>query len=112
MIYSPLNVYLALAMLAETTDGNSRAQILELLDVAGINQLRKEASAVWKANYRNDGLNTCLLANSLWLRDDWAFQQETVSILSQKYYASVFRGEMGYRGKNGHRDHRCKERLA
>ena len=95
MIYSPLNVYMALAMLAETTDGNSRAQILELLDVAGINQLRKEASAVWKANYRNDGLNTCLLANSLWLRDDWAFQQETVSILSQKYYASVFRGEMG-----------------
>ena len=94
-IYSPINVYMALAMLAETTDGNSRAQILELLDVAGINQLRKEASAIWKANYLNDGVNACLLANSLWLRDDWAFQQETVSILSQKYYASVFRGEMG-----------------
>lgn len=95
MIYSPLNVYMALAMLAETTDGNSRAQILELLDVAGVNQLRREASAIWKANYLNDGVNACLLANSLWLRDDWAFQQETVSILSQKYYASVFRGEMG-----------------
>ena len=30
-IYSPLNIYVALAMLAETTDGNSRAEILKLL---------------------------------------------------------------------------------
>ena len=28
---SPVNIYLALAMLAETTDGNSRQQILDLL---------------------------------------------------------------------------------
>jgi serine protease inhibitor len=36
-----------------------------------------------------------LLANSLWLRDDWDYDQDTVSVLSKKYYASVFRGEMG-----------------
>lgn len=30
-VYSPLNVYIALSMLAECTDGDSRAQILSLL---------------------------------------------------------------------------------
>ena len=33
-VYSPLNVYLALSMLAETAEGNSRKQILDLLGAA------------------------------------------------------------------------------
>ncbi len=32
-VYSPLSLYMALAMLAELTDGNSRQQVLDLLDV-------------------------------------------------------------------------------
>ena len=96
MVYSPLNVYMALAMLAETTEGNSRAQILDLLGAPGVHRLRQEANAIWKANYRDDGRTACLLANSLWLRDDgFDYREDTVGILSRKYYASVFRGEMG-----------------
>ncbi len=34
-VYSPLSLYMALAMLAELTDGNSRQQVLDLLDVPG-----------------------------------------------------------------------------
>ena len=38
-VYSPLNVYLALAMLAETTDGDSQQQLLDLLGAAELASL-------------------------------------------------------------------------
>ena len=53
--YSPLNVYMALAMLAELTDGESRAQILSLLGAESIEELRQQANDVWNASYRDDG---------------------------------------------------------
>ena len=63
-VYSPLNVYLALAMLAETTDGATQQQLLDLLGVADLESLRTEAEALWRANYIDDGQSASLLANS------------------------------------------------
>ena len=92
---SPINIYMALAMLAEITDGESREQILSLLGSDDLNDLRAEASAVWNANYSNDGAVTSILASSLWLNDKINFKQEAMDALAKYYYASSFRGEMG-----------------
>ena len=54
-VFSPVSVYLALAMLAETTDANSRAQILSLLGEESLETLRANAAALWKACYTDDG---------------------------------------------------------
>ena len=99
-VYSPLNVYMALAMLAEITDGNSRAQVLELLGASDLEALRRQANAVWNANYRDDGAVTSLLGNSLWLSKDLKYRQETLETLSQSYYASSYQGEMGSEAYN------------
>lgn len=93
--YSPLSLYMALSMLAEVTDGNSRAQILNLLDADNIEDVRKSASALWNANYSDDGAVTSILANSLWLNQDISYIQSTMHTLAQTYYASAFQGEMG-----------------
>lgn len=93
--YSPLNVYMALGMLAELTDGNSRQQILDLLDVDSMEALRTQARAVWNGQYRNDGATTSVLASSLWLNENISFVPETIRQLSEIYYASAFQGEMG-----------------
>mgnify|MGYP000920054803 CR=1 FL=1 len=92
---SPINMYMALAMLAEVTDGNSRSQILNLLDCNDMNDLHEKASAVWNANYCDDGAVTSILANSLWMNDQIKFKQNTLDLLAKYYYASSFRGEMG-----------------
>lgn len=92
---SPINIYMALAMLAEITDGESRAQLLALLGSSNLDALRAEAAAVWNANYCDDGAVTSILASSLWLSDQINFKQETMDALAQYYYASSFRGEMG-----------------
>lgn len=93
--YSPANVYLALAMLAETTDGNSRQQILDLLGADSIEALRTQAGHVWNAHYSNDGKTTSLLANSLWLDEAYSFKNDTVQTLADSYYTSVFHGDLG-----------------
>lgn len=92
---SPLNVYCALAMLAECTGGNSRAQILELLCAESVEALREQAGYVWNAHYRFDGLSTSVLGSSLWLDEALKYNPDTVSILSNSHYASVFRGNLG-----------------
>ena len=93
--YSPLNVYMALAMLAELTDGESRAQILSLLGAESIEELRQQANDVWNASYRDDGAVASILASSLWLNQDVEFNQETLDTLAENYYASSYSGEMG-----------------
>lgn len=93
--YSPLNVYMALAMLAETADSNSRDQILGLLGSDSIGDLRTQAGHMWNAHYRDDGLSTTVLASSLWLADSLAYDPDVVQRLAENYYASVYRGDLG-----------------
>ena len=94
-VYSPLSVYMALAMLAESTGGNSRTQILKLLGVETIEQLRTQTKAIWNYNY-NDGEDLAtVLANSLWMNEKLSFNEETVNRLAENYYASLYQGEMG-----------------
>ena len=99
-VYSPLNVYLAFGMLAEITDGQTRQQILDAMGVDSIETLRSRVHALWNANYQDDGLTTCLLAGSLWLRDDMGYTQPTLDALAEHYYASSYRGQMGTPGYN------------
>ena len=95
LVFSPLNVQMALAMLAETADGNSRKQILNLLGVSDVNVLRQQTSALWKANYSDDGAVTNVLANSLWLRNNLNYNDSTLQTLADYYFASTYSGEMG-----------------
>lgn len=94
-VYSPVNVCIALSMLAELTDGDSRDQILTLLGQEGLEDLRTQISNIWRANYCNDGATTSILANSLWLNRDVAFVPSTLETLAKDYYASSYQGEMG-----------------
>lgn len=94
-VYSPLNLYMALAMLAETAGGNSRQQILDVLGADSIEALRADAATVWQSFYEDDDMGISVMANSLWLRDDMTYSQDTLDTLAQNYYTSSFAGEMG-----------------
>lgn len=94
-VCSPLNIYMALAMLAETTDGDTRAQILELLNAESLADLRTQAGHVWNAHYSADGATSSVLANSLWLDDSISYNPQTAETLAKSYFASVYRGQLG-----------------
>lgn len=94
-VCSPINIYLALSMLAEVTDGESRQQILDLAGADSIETLRTRAKAVWNVHYRNDGDTTSILANSLWLNENIPYEQSALDRLAENYYASAYQGTMG-----------------
>lgn len=94
-VCSPLNIYMALSMLAYLTDGDSRGQILEVLGSDSVDALRRQAVGVWNAHYRDDKTVTSILASSLWLNENVAFNQDAMDILARDFYASSYRGEMG-----------------
>lgn len=94
-VCSPLNIYMALAMLAETTVGSSRQQILDLLGTNSIDALRTQAGQVWNAHYMADSASSSVLANSLWLENGLKYDANTVRTLTERYYASVYQGDLG-----------------
>ena len=94
-LWSPINAYIGLSMLAEITDGDSRKEILELFGVSDIEMLRSQVSAIWESVYEDDGNEICTLANSLWLEDGLDYNQDTMNNLAYHYYASVYQTDLG-----------------
>lgn len=95
IVCSPLSLYYALAILAESTDGNSRAQILECLGAESIEALRTQVKQIWDANYLDNGISAEISGNSLWLGEQVAYRQDTLDLLAENYYASAYQVKMG-----------------
>ena len=94
-VCSPLNIYLALAMLAETTGGSSRSQILAAMDAEDPDALARQVENIWTANYRNADSSKCLLSSSVWLKDGLSFNWKTLDRLSAVHRASAYSGTPG-----------------
>ncbi len=97
MAFSPMNLYFALAAAAELSGGDD--QILALLGTDGLKNLRTQANCLWNACYRDQD-NQCLLASSLWLDKDLAYDQQTMDTLAQHYYTSVYQADFGTQRTN------------
>ena len=93
-IFSPINIYIALGMLAETSEGNTRQQMLDLLETGSIEELRMLVKGLWNRVYTDDKMKS-ILASSIWLRDDITYKKDTLESLAKNYYASSFSGKMG-----------------
>ncbi len=94
-VCSPLNTYMAFSMLAEVTDGNTRQQLLDMLGGSDMEGLRKNVKLLWECNYADTPAITSLLANSLWLNKDMTYNEDTLKLLADQYYASSYRGTPG-----------------
>lgn len=101
-VFSPMNVYMALAMLAECGSGETREQLLSLLGAENVETLREQANQAWNANYRDDGVVSTIFANSLWLNnakigaasgEKAEFQDAALNALREIYFASVYAGD-------------------
>ncbi len=95
LLWSPINAYIGLSMMAELTAGASRQQILDLFGAADIDALRQQVSAIWESAYYDNGHEMSTLANSLWLEKGLNYQQDTMDRLAYHYYASVYQGDLG-----------------
>ncbi|MBQ9827141.1 MAG: serpin family protein [Lachnospiraceae bacterium] len=94
--YSPVNISLALAMLSETTDDETRQQIYGLLGVSSEEELRAYIAELFAQAYYDGENGKSLLANSIWLRNDGTqYNEDVLRVLAEYYCTSSFSGEMG-----------------
>jgi len=94
-VWSPVNAYISLAMTAELSSTETKAQLLNLLGVSDTADLRQRVSAVWEKIYQNNGKEISVLANSLWLDKDVDYVPQKMDTLARDYYASVYQGDLG-----------------
>ena len=94
-VVSPANLYLALAMLAEITAGETQGQILDLLGAEDAETLRTLCRRVWENLYLDGENSKTLPANSVWLRSGLDVRSEPLDVLAADYYASAYQVPMG-----------------
>ena len=92
-VWSPASVYLALAMLAECAGGDTQNEIVALLGANDMEAVRRSAKALLEADNYDDGSVKSSLADSLWLRNSFGFDTETVERLAEIYGASIYWGD-------------------
>jgi len=95
VVYSPVNVYMALSLLAEISENDTREEILKLLSVKDIEELREKVYALWHANFCDNNVTTIEMANSVWLQKGLPVKEDCLKTFVEKYYADIFQGEMG-----------------
>lgn len=91
-VVSPVNIYMALSLLAECADGNSRKQILDVIGVGSMEQLREQSKLIWASNIRDDEYGRSLLANSVWTESGLPLKESCVNYLKNDHFASAFSG--------------------
>lgn len=89
-VYSPISLYMALTMLAETTDNSTRGEILNLLSTNDMSLISSETPKLFRSLYTDNEIGKLNLANSLWLSKDFDFNKETIDKLTSNYYAHSF----------------------
>ena len=95
-VCSPVNIYMALAMLAELTGGDTQKELLDVLGVKDTEKLREQAKALWNANYLDDGVIKSLMGDSVWLNDGVNYKKDgALKTLAEDYFASTFSGQPG-----------------
>lgn len=92
IMYSPMSLYMALALSASAADGETQEEMLSLLNMKdlGIEQLEEQTGNLFRLLYTDNEIGKLKLANSLWLDKDIAFNEEYLKTASDDYYASIF----------------------
>jgi serpin B len=99
LAYSPLSAFMALTLLLEAADGQTREALASILAVEDMDQLREETSQVFIDTYLEDKetLNQqetlvakSLLGNGVFVREDIEVNPTYLNRLSSDYFTEVF----------------------
>lgn len=85
-VYSPVSLYFALSILAEASQGDTQAQILDTLHMQP-DLLRENTGKLFRNLTLQEENGTLTFANSLWLDNDISYQQDFLDRAAQWYYA-------------------------
>jgi len=88
-IVSPLSIYIALLMLTEGSNGDTKEELLNALHIASLNDSR-----TWFNNLLEDVLDVreparTSIANSVWIQEEFPINDEYINVLEKFYFAEA-----------------------
>ena len=92
-LYSPLSLWYALALCADTAGGQTRTQLLAALGQGEQVDLAAQSAALFRLLFTDNEMGHLLLANSLWLNQGYSFRQESLDRAAEYYYAASFQSD-------------------
>jgi len=93
-LYSPVSLWLCLNTLTDLTDGDSRAQILQVIGQQTDEARKKQVDAVFRSLYWDDDASICIPAMSVWLNESTGISNLLLDHLAA-VHAATFQGNMG-----------------
>lgn len=97
-VYSPVSLYMALGMVTELTEGQTKRQVTNLLGVSDSEVLRQWTQSLWRQLYRDEKDSALWLGNAAFLNEAMTFHKEPLEVLAKDYYASSYCLPMGTSG--------------
>ncbi|MGL6106968.1 serpin family protein [Romboutsia sp.] len=95
VLYSPLSLYYALAMATEGAKGQTKDELLNLLEVKDEKNLANSLGNLYRVLYKDNEISKLKIANSIWADDEVNgkninYKKEYIDTLSKDYYASLY----------------------
>ena len=97
-VYSPVSLYMALGMVTELTEGQTKRQVTNLLGVSDSEALRQWTQSLWQQLYHDERDSALRLGNAAFLNEAMTFHREPLEVLAKDYYASSYCLPMGTSG--------------
>lgn len=99
---SPVAVYMALALAAESSYGQTRDEIISVLSTT-YPELSENYSMLYRSMQDNFRTGELSVANSIWLAENLPFRQNCIDSLSQKYFCYSYSADFANDNENANR---------
>lgn len=91
--YSPVSLYYALALACLGAEGDTKAQLLDLMGAEDTAALTQQAGNLYRSLYSENQNATLKLANSVWLSEGTHFRDSYKDAAAGQLYASVYQAD-------------------
>ena len=87
--YSPISLYMALALLTSGTDGEVLDELSALLGEEDTEYLSDQMGRLFRLLYSNNDVSKLYMANSLWVNEEYPVKKEYTDNAMENFYAAV-----------------------
>lgn len=87
-LFSPVSLWFALALCAESAEGDTRAALINALGLPG--DPAQSAKAVYNNLYKDNKIGALKLSTSLWVNEQFPVKQEFLDLAAGSFYAHSY----------------------
>ena len=98
--YSPVSLYLALSLAAAGAEGETAAELLNVLGAESRTELADICKMLIQSIYQDETPSKLLLANSLWIGENESFKPDYLNLASSSFFAELYSASFGTASTN------------